>query len=297
MTTDETSRWRAALALPGMTDPVESGLAELAMYFGISPVEARRSCASAVADSRREWESGARRTPAEIVGFYRATRSYIFEHVWWHATDGDNGAANVLILDWARARGARRYLDFGAGVGAGAILFARHGFAVTLADVSRSMLDFARWRLERRGLAAEYVDLCEAGLPEARYDLATAVDVLEHLADPARAVARIAVALRPGGALVWNDCTGPDPERPMHIVPSRYPIVRALRRAGLRAVDAGRLGQLGYHAHARGGRGPLADRAWGLYDGVRYGPPGRAARALLLACRGRGARLAGHRGP
>ena len=116
--------WREALLLPGETDLIESALRELAEYFGISRDEARRRCETALADSKREWESDSRRTPEEVKNFYRTSQSYIFEHVWWHATDPATNAENVEILRFASRLGATRYLDFGSGVGANAMLFA-----------------------------------------------------------------------------------------------------------------------------------------------------------------------------
>jgi mycofactocin glycosyltransferase len=293
MTIDPVSRWRDMLRLPGESDDVRSGLRELAEYFGISEAAARARCESAVADAKREWESSPRRTAEQVLSFYRTTQSYIFEHVWWHVTDPDNNAGNIALLDFAHDHEVRAYLDFGSGVGANAIVFSRHGIAVTLADVSRSMLDFARWRLERRGLEASYVDLCEQPLPAHRFDLVTAVDVFEHLARPEAEIARIAAALVRGGILVFNDQTGPDPDRPMHIVPHRRAILRGLGRHGLRRAPAADLTGLGYHVYSRSGRGRLADRLWGLFDGLRYGAPVAAAGDTLRACRSRWARARG----
>jgi hypothetical protein len=50
-------------------------------------------------------------------------------------------------LHFARQYGCQCYLDFGSGVGSGGILFARHGFEVTLADISSTLLGFSPWRL------------------------------------------------------------------------------------------------------------------------------------------------------
>ena len=43
--------WREALLLPGETDLVESGLRELAEYFGIRREDARAQCEIALAES------------------------------------------------------------------------------------------------------------------------------------------------------------------------------------------------------------------------------------------------------
>jgi SAM-dependent methyltransferase len=271
--------WREALLLPGETDPVESGLRELGEYFGIGRDEARRACETALEASKREWESAARQTPAQIAAFYRGTRSYLFEHIWWHATDARVNAANVAILEYARRRGAQDYLDFGSGVGANAILFARDGFRVTLADISETMLDFARWRLARRGLAdVEFINLNRQRLPRRRFDFVTAVDVCEHLARPDAEFRRISRAMKPGAVFVFNHRPGFDADRPMHILPSPRPLRRAMRRNGLRdaGTEAGCLRELEFtvlQRAARSVRASVENLAFGLYDFARYRDP------------------------
>lgn len=150
MNQENIAAWREALLLPGESDLIESSLRELAEFYGISRQQALKQCESALADSKREWESGQRRTPDEVKNFYRTTQSYVFEHVWWHATDLATNSINVELLKYAQSLEAKRYLDFGSGVGSNAVLFALHGFKITLADISPAMLEFARWRLQRR---------------------------------------------------------------------------------------------------------------------------------------------------
>jgi len=261
MSAENFAKWSEALLAPGESDLVESGVRELAEYFGLSREEAMRACRDALSDSKREWESAPRRTPDQIIDFYRRTRSYLFEHIWWHATDLEENSANVEILNYAVRRGARAYLDFGSGVGSNAILFAQHGFEVALADVSETMLDFARWRLERRGLPVEFINLNLRPLPRDRFDLATAVDVCEHLTDPQVEFGRIAESLKIGGAFVFNQRVGEDVERPMHILTTAAPILRSIRRNGLReaAVGATALRKLNFYVVERGARGRIKD--------------------------------------
>lgn len=229
-------RWQDALLLAGETDLIESSVRELTEYFGISRVDALEACVTALGESKREWEAEPRETPHDIEAFYRTTRSYLFEHLWWHATDPGECAANVALLDYARSIGAYEYLDFGSGVGSNAILFARHGLKVTLADISPTLLAFARWRLQRRGLHAEFIDLNHQLLPPNRFAYVTAVDVLEHLCDPAAELEKISQTLVPGGIFAFNFRAGHDPERPMHILPTGAPIFQALRDCGLRTL-------------------------------------------------------------
>jgi SAM-dependent methyltransferase len=269
-------RWREALLLPGETELSESGVRELAEYFGISRSAARQACEEALHDSKREWEAVPRTTPQAIEDFYRTTRSYLFEHVWWHATDPQENAVNVALLDYARDLGASSYLDFGAGVGANAILFARHGFKVALADLSPAMLDFARWRLERRGLEAEFIDLNCESLPRERFEFVTAVDVLEHLVDPAAVLQTLSAALVAGGAFAFNFRTGPDPLRPMHLLRTGGPVFRALRSCGLRATNgdggelAAELQARGFYCVKRAAQSRVLDWCYGAFDAVYY---------------------------
>lgn len=264
MSEDRRDVWRAALLLPGETDLTESGLRELAEYFGMSRDEARRECGTALADSKREWEAAPRKTSEQMLDFYRRTRSYIFEHIWWHATDVETNSANVEIAEYAMHCGGRNYLDFGSGVGANAILFASRGFNVTLADVSPTMLNFARWRLARRALPAVYIDLNTQALPGSAFDLISAVDVCEHLVDLDAEFKRVSRALKIEGSFVFNCRAGFDEERPMHIVATLAPVFRELRRNGLRELktEVPTLNQLGFYVAQKVARNVFSFKQW-----------------------------------
>ena len=270
MTQEHISAWRKALLLPGETDLIESGLRELAEFYGISRQEARQRCESALADSKREWELGQRRTPDEIKNFYRATQSYTFEHIWWHATDPTTNGFNVELLKYAQQIGVSRYLDFGSGVGANAILFGIHGFNVTLADISPAMLDFARWRLQRRGIKAGLIDLNQRELPDEQFDFVTAVDVFEHLPRPANELRQLRKTIRAGGVLVFNCRTGDDDDRPMHVLKSERQVWQALRSCGFRLTESAALRQFGFSAVRRVRQSAVADRWFTAYDRFRF---------------------------
>jgi 2-polyprenyl-3-methyl-5-hydroxy-6-metoxy-1,4-benzoquinol methylase len=86
-------------------------------------------------------------------------------------------------MEFASSVGCKTCLDFGSGVGSGALLFRSHGFDVTLADISRMMLSFCKYRFETRGLDASFIDLKQSKLPATAFDFITAMDVFEHLVD------------------------------------------------------------------------------------------------------------------
>ncbi len=134
----------------------------------------------------------------------------------WH--EGDAHAVALLRaetpvrLDYVRSVFARegvrpgaRVLDVGCGGGLLSLPLAAGGWRVKGVDLSPSSLDAARARLAP-GADAEFsvgdaLDLREG--PDA-YDAVLVMDLLEHLEEPARAVAEAARALKPGGVLLFH---------------------------------------------------------------------------------------------
>ena len=227
-------RWRQALLLPGETDLLASSVTELADYFGISRGEAEKRAREGVQRTRDAWNAAPRRTRREIEDFYNTSQDYIFELVHWHATLSEaETLANVAALEVAERLGARRYLDFGGGVGANLLLFAAAGIEVADADISDTLLAFARWRLARRGVGASFFDLKTECLPSGQFDLLTAMDVLEHVPDPVATLGSALPALAPRGHAIVALGFGFDPDRPMHLVHSPRKFLSGVRALGL----------------------------------------------------------------
>jgi SAM-dependent methyltransferase len=231
--------WEEALRLEGHRDLRESLIAELGMYTQSADLaEIERLCTHAVVMLKREWQVNV--TPGErrsIERFYDESRTTMYELMGWHSLRDDiSPLAHVTALHFARQRGCRRYLDFGAGVGSGGILFARHEFDVTLADISSTLLQFASWRLGQRGLRATYIDLKTSSLGRHAFDLVTAMDVFEHLMDPVRTVEQLSEALKPQGFLFARIAAEPDVDRPQHIVQDFEPTFERLRSLGFTEV-------------------------------------------------------------
>jgi len=227
--------WSRALLLGNETDLRTSLLKEIARFYCISDLaEVERRCATAVEDMREEWhEHIDPQQRASVEGFYNSA-TYIYDLMGWHSLHDDNGPlAYVLGLEIAQERGVKQCLDFGSGVGSGALLFDHAGIGISLADISTTMLDFARWRFTQRQRPAHFYPLHQAELPRENFDMILAMDVFEHLTDPVVTVENLHRALRPGGLLFARIGEEEDLERPQHIVRDFEPTFARMRELGL----------------------------------------------------------------
>ncbi len=231
--------WTDALLLKGQRDLQDSLVHELGLYTRCDDPEKIRSlCRGAVETLADEWRS--RVDPSDrgsVEKFYNETQTEIYELLWWHALGDDpSPLAYVTALQLAERENCRACLDFGAGVGSGSILFARHGFDAALADISTPLLDFSRWRVGLRNLHCDFYDLKTSTLPHTAFDMITAMDVFEHLADPVETVERLAVSLRPGGLIYGRFHAEHDDDRPLHVVGDFGPTLRRLHELGFNQV-------------------------------------------------------------
>jgi mycofactocin glycosyltransferase len=231
--------WTRALLLPGQSDLMRSTLTEIGRWRGISDLElVRRGCEDALHTNKLEWEERVQRVEVhEVERYYDNANYYIDELMWWHTLADDNSPlAYVASLEFALLADCKTYLDFGSGVGSGALLFGSYGFDVTLADISSGMLAFCQERFGERGRHATFIDLRNSTLTESAFDFVTAMDVFEHLVDPLGAVESLHHCLRPGG-YIYGRFSGDEAEdRPQHIVRDFGPVFKRFAELGLKEV-------------------------------------------------------------
>ena len=94
-------------------------------------------------------------------------------------------------------------LDVGCGAGLLAEPLARLGARVTGIDASPEVIAVAQGHADRMGLAIDY-RIGDVQKLEGQFDLITAMEVIEHVADPAAFVTALARLLAPNGLLVMS---------------------------------------------------------------------------------------------
>lgn len=212
---------------------------DLATYYGLTEHQVVERCLGWEAESVREWHAARRDTAAGLADFYDTVQSWAFDLLWYAylQSAGYPYPASVIVADTiGTVKGGGRMLDFGSGAGVTGQLFAALGWDVTMADVSGTLLEFARWRHKRRGLDGNFLRL-PADLPDGTFDLITAIDVFAHVPDAAGTARQLHRAMRPGGLLVTNfDVRPASPANAWHLYEHAAPLRWAIERAGFAPV-------------------------------------------------------------
>lgn len=266
--------WRESLVGDdGYTDPRTSALNELALYFNMTPEQARDRCLHWEEDSIVEWEAASRDTPEGLLDFYRTQKSWIFDTTWYQAQQyyEEMPAESVMIAERLSKMGVQpgQHLDFGAGPGGTSLFFHRLGWHVSLADISPTLQDFARWRLTRRGIEATYYDTSKEKLPQNAFDVITCCDVMVCVDNPRETLARLHSALKVGGYLFFNVDSRPRPSRETqwHLYRWAYPILRPVRSIGFAQLPKLEF----FHVYRKLAQNSTARIAMvALYDRCRY---------------------------
>ncbi|MFF5258819.1 methyltransferase domain-containing protein [Actinomadura viridis] len=117
---------------------------------------------------------------------------------WWYRE-----RRGILARELRRAGLPGLAVDIGAAGGGNTRVLREHGWRAVAVDCSETAVNLC---LER-GIDAHRGDACFLPLPSGEYDLAVALNVLEHVEDDRAAAGEIARVLRPGGsALVAVPC-------------------------------------------------------------------------------------------
>lgn len=192
---------------------------ELASYLGTDRATAQMKAYQGCSNLAAEWRRMNPQTPKDIWLFYCQAENYIFDLAQWHMSDGLKQQTQ-RIVDFCRQQKLRRLLDYGCGIGEDGIALAEAGFEVTLADVPGKTLQFARWRVQQRGLQVHFIEIWDGDdspLQET-YDGIICLEVLEHLWNPPAILKHFHHHLTPGGCLLVTATFVHSESHPMHLV-------------------------------------------------------------------------------
>jgi 2-polyprenyl-3-methyl-5-hydroxy-6-metoxy-1,4-benzoquinol methylase len=251
-TSREMAAYRAALMLPGQPTIRAAILDDLGTRYDLPPDACVERARHWEEWSAREWQDRPRDTREAIADFYNTVQSWSFDLAWYAYLQAEQAVyptsvvAARVVLDRLRGQTADRVngtdrlrcLDFGSGAGDLAQLLLALGHGADLADASRPLLEFAQWRLARRGQHPTCIDLNTTALPPRAYDVIFAKDVLVHVPDFAEAVTSLHTALRPGGLLLATfDTRPPSPENAWHLYADDVPLRRTVQDLGFEQED------------------------------------------------------------
>jgi mycofactocin glycosyltransferase len=234
--------WTAALCLPGLEDPFESLAVELSEFLGVTVDEAKVRMEGAWQNRAESARAGlpADKDSASLRAYYAVQEHGLFVSSYWHSLRPDSWALHgvAALTDCMQFAEGNCVFEFGHGIGSTGLLFAAHGFRMTMGDVSPAYRDFARYRFRRRGLNADFIDVSSEEPRPATFDAVVSLDVLEHIPTPIRELRRLHAALKPGGVLLLNVVFGRDPSNPEHILHRRIGVLDRFRGVGFERLPS-----------------------------------------------------------
>ena len=129
----------------------------------------------------KEWKKSDPKTFEDEKAFYKRTDNYLYDLYKWHFTNRRQFDLE-LVTGLKNFKNIKTVLDFGCGIGQNAIMLAREGFNVTLADLDSKTLDFAEFRFRQHNIPHKVwkTDVMDRP-PKKTYDAILCFDVLEHL--------------------------------------------------------------------------------------------------------------------
>jgi SAM-dependent methyltransferase len=181
------------LALPSLREPTSrtaaagaDALLHFLAYLPADLTEEIRALPAFRSDIKRAWEE-------PCADAYVALCNTVHD-VWAHIGGLEAREDHDILAELLRSRPCFA-LDYGSGAGHFALALASQGVDVDVVEIDQVKLRFLLYRAAAAGLS----DHIRPGIHRTHYDLALAVNVLDHLEEPVEAVKEIARYISPGG--------------------------------------------------------------------------------------------------
>lgn len=190
-------------------------ITELAEFTGLPKSQVKSYVEQSRQLAEEEWMKRNPKTPEEVLNFYSDSQFYIFDLAHAYSLDA------IIVRNRYASLCEGRVLDYGGGSGDIIIRASEYSKDLTYYDVAGRILEFARWRFKKRGLA---VKIIEASDKEDRligkYDTIFCFSVLEHLYDPLMHLERLRRHISSSGKLFITAQFSTE-NHPMHMVQNK----------------------------------------------------------------------------
>ena len=125
------------------------------------------------------WNQRNPQTYSEIIDFYKKEELHFFNVLQFNLWSN----AQMPFVDFNKYP-IKTCFEFGCGIGTTALLLAEMGFEVDIADANIKLVEFTKFRLNKRGYKCNIINIDKYKPLEKSYDLITTIDVLEHVLNP-----------------------------------------------------------------------------------------------------------------
>jgi hypothetical protein len=162
--------------------------------------------------------------------FYEESTGYLYDLTHFHFMACKEGFFGPLT-EFARAHGLRRLADFGCGAGLDGQMLLQQGLAVEFHDIPSPSTRYLAWRLRRdQGMDVTVRGPLEAGA--APYDLAYAMDVVEHVPSPVPFLRHLFCSARYVCVNLFGHDSGPGAADDMHYPLNHWALLPQLSEWG-----------------------------------------------------------------
>jgi 2-polyprenyl-3-methyl-5-hydroxy-6-metoxy-1,4-benzoquinol methylase len=147
------------------------------------------------------------KTGRPLDEYYASEQGFVYQSCWNAATN-DERTKYLTMKKFALENGFKSVLEYGCGIGSGAVTLAMAGIDVTAVDVCEPCLNFLKARRKRFELDnLKVLNVNTKGRWNWRnntYDMIVCTEVFEHVEQPIELAKQLYDVLNPGGGAIFS---------------------------------------------------------------------------------------------